>query len=210
MRLPSLLPKEDRFFGLLRSGAENVQEASHRLVRMLEDFKNAEAGFKAVSESEELGDHIIHDIMRNLHRTFVTPIDREDIIALADRIDDIVDHMEEAARYMVSYRIAAPTPQALELACILERGAPVLVDAVAKLRFRGSKLKEILPLTVELNRLENEADQIASKAVADLFAHETSAITIIKWRDIYTQLETASDRMEDAANVLEGIVLKNA
>lgn len=122
----------------------------------------------------------------------------------------MVDAVEEAARFMVEYRIEAPTPQAAELAHLLERAAGVLVEAVTRLRFRGGKLREILPYAVELNRLENEADQVTSKAVGQLFAQETSAITIIKWRDVYAQLELAADRMEDAANVLEGIVLKHA
>ena len=210
MRLPALLPREDRFFGLLRSGAENAHAATRLLVHMMEDYSDPPARFGEIQQVEELGDHVIHEIMRNLHRTFVTPIDREDIAALADRIDDVVDCVEEGARYMVEYHIEAPTIHALELARILERGASVLVEAVAKLRFHGTKLKALLPLTVELNRLENEADQVASRAVAELFAHEPSAIMVMKWRDIYSQLESASDRMEDAANVLEGIVLKNA
>jgi hypothetical protein len=177
---------------------------------MMEDYSDPPARFGEIQQVEELGDHVIHEIMRNLHRTFVTPIDREDIAALADRIDDVVDCVEEGARYMVEYHIEAPTIHALELARILERGGGVLVEAVAKLRFHGTKLKALLPLTVELNRLENEADQVASRAVAELFADEPSAIMVMKWRDIYSQLESATDRMEDAANVLEGIVLKNA
>ncbi len=209
MRLPSLLPREDKFFELLRNAALNMQDTSHRLVRMLEDYTSVEYRAKGIALSEAIGDQITHEIMRQLHRTFVTPIDREDIIALADRIDDIVDHMEVAARYMAAYRIEAPTSQALALARILERGAPVLVDAVGKLRSRGRALREILPLTVEINRLENEADQVVSQAVADLFTQEKSEVMVIKWRDVYSQLEMATDRMEDAANVLEGIVLKN-
>lgn len=210
MRLPSLIPREDRFFGLLRSGAENAQTASRLLVNMLEDYRQPLVSFGEIKQVEELGDHIIHEIMRNLHRTFVTPLDREDITVLADRIDDIVDCIEEGARYMIEYDMPAPTPEAVELARLLERGTGVLVEAVTRLRFRGSKLNEILPLTVEMNRLENEADAAASRGVARLFAEETSAVVIIKWRDIYSQLEAATDRMEDAANVLEGIVLKNA
>lgn len=210
MRIPALMPREDRFFGLLRSGAENVQATTHLLVRMMEDYRDPPARFSEIKQVEEVGDHIIHEIMRNLHRTFVTPLDREDIATLADRIDDIVDCIEEGARYMVEYHIEAPTSHVLELARILERGSGVLVEAVSKLRFHGAKLKELLPLTVELNRLENEADQVASRAVAELFAHEPSAVMVMKWRDIYGQFESASDRMEDAANVLEGIVLKNA
>lgn len=209
MRLPSFMPREDRFFGLMRSGAENVKKATRLLVVMMTDYKDPHARWADIKRVEELGDHIIHETMRNLHRTFVTPLDREDIAALGERIDDIVDAIEEAARYMVEYKIEAPTPQAIELAKILDRGAAVLYEAVDKLRFRGGKLKDILPHAVELNQLENEADQVTSKATAELFAHDTPVIMVIKWRDIYAQLELAADKMEDAANVLEGIVLKN-
>lgn len=208
--LPSILHREERFFGLLRSSANNMHDVSELLVDLMEDYRDVQTKVAEIKRLEEVGDHIIHEIMRNLHRTFVTPLDREDIAALGERLDDVVDSIEEAARNMVEYRIERPTEKAVELARIIERATDVLQQAVNKLHFRGSKLREILPDSVEVNRLENEADQVFSRAVGELFNNSISPIEVIKWREIYGQLEQATDHCEDAANVLEGVVLKNA
>lgn len=210
MRLfPSLMPREDRFFGLLRSSTKNLVDVSVLLLDMMEHYENVPQKVAEIKRLEEVGDHIIHEIMRNLHRTFVTPLDREDIALLGERLDDVVDAIEEAARKMLEYRIPQPTPYAIELARILVKSAESLQNATTKLRFRGSKLKEILPDSVEVNRLENEADQVTSQAMAHLFNNGSPPIEVMKWRDIYDQLEMAADRSEDVANVLEGVVLKN-
>jgi predicted phosphate transport protein (TIGR00153 family) len=209
--LPQLLmPREERFFGLLRSSTRNLHEASIKLVEFLENYDGNPNSADEIIRLEEVGDHIIHQIMTNLHRTFVTPFDREDIAQLGERLDDVVDMIEEVARTMIEYHVTASTPRAVELAKIVEQSGRVLEQAGNMLQSRGSKLREILPLSVELNRLENEADQVASKAVGELFANEKDPIEIIKWREVYGQLEAATDRCEDAANVLEAIVLKHA
>lgn len=207
--LTSVLTREDRFFGLLRSSANNIHDTALLLVDLLEDYQDVHAKVAEIKRLEEVGDHLIHEIMRNLHRTFVTPLDREDIAALGERLDDVVDSIEEACRNMVEYEIAAPTEASKELSVIILKASEVLQSAIHKLHFRGAKLREILPDAVELNRLENEADRIASRAVAELFNDSISPIEVMKWRDIYQQLEMATDRCEDAANVLEGVVLKN-
>ena len=208
--LPSLLSREERFFGLLRSSANNLDEAAQLLVDLMEDYQDVPAKVAEIKRLEEVGDNIIHDIMRNLHRTFVTPLDREDIAALGERLDDVVDSIEEAARNLLEFRIEKPTEKAVELARIIGQAAKVLHDAVNKLHFRGSKLRDILRDSVEVNRLENEADQIFSRAMGELFSNGISPIEVLKWREIYGQLEAATDHCEDAANVLEGVVLKNA
>ncbi len=207
--LTSVLTREDRFFGLLRSSANNIHDTALLLVDLLEDYRDVHAKVAEIKRLEEVGDHLIHEIMRNLHRTFVTPLDREDIAALGERLDDVVDSIEEACRNMVEYEISAPTEASKELSLIILKASEVLQSAINKLHFRGAKLREILPDAVELNRLENQADQVASRAVAELFNGSISPIEVMKWRDIYQQLETATDRCEDAANVLEGVVLKN-
>jgi hypothetical protein len=148
--------------------------------------------------------------MMNLHRTFVTPFDREDIAELGARLDDVVDVTEEVARTMLEYHVTAPTPRSIDLARIIDACGVVLEQAGEMLKARGGKLRELLPMTVEINRLENEADGITSKAVGELFANEKDPIEIIKWREIYALLESATDRAEDAANVIEAIVLKHA
>ena len=208
--LPSLLSREERFFGLLRSSANNLDEAAQLLVDLMEDYRDVPAKVAEIKRLEEVGDHIIHEIMRNLHRTFVTPLDREDIAALGERLDDVVDSIEEAARNLLEFRIEKPTEKAVELARIIAQAGKVLHEAVNKLHFRGSKLRDILRDSVEVNRLENEADQIFSRAMGELFSNGISAIEVLKWREIYGQLEAATDHCEDAANVLEGVVLKNA
>ena len=207
--LSSFFAREDRFFGLLRSSANNLTEVSALLVDLMDDYQNVQDKVAEIKRLEEVGDHIIHEIMRNLHLTFVTPLDREDIALLGDRLDDVVDSIEETARLMVEYQIPEPTEEAKALARIIVKAAETLQEAIGKLHFRGSKLKSILPDAVEINRLENEADQIASQAVAKLFNDGLDPIDVMKWRDIYQQLEIATDQCEDAANVLEGVVLKN-
>ena len=205
----SFFAREDRFFGLLRSSANNLTEVSALLVDLMDDYQNVKDKVAEIKRLEEVGDHIIHEIMRNLHLTFVTPLDREDIALLGERLDDVVDSIEETARLMVEYQIPEPTEEAKALARIIVKAAETLQEAIGKLHFRGSKLKSILPDAVEINRLENEADQIASQAMAKLFNDGLNPIDVMKWRDIYHQLEVATDQCEDAANVLEGVVLKN-
>ena len=210
MRLfSSLMPREDRFFGLLRSSASNLYETSKLLVDLMEAYQDVPEKVAEIKRLEEVGDHVIHEIMRNLHRTFVTPLDREDIALLGERLDDVVDSIEEAARLMVAYQIVQPTAAARDLAGIILRAAEVLQQAMSKLHFRGSKLKSILPDAVEVNRLENEADQVTSHAMAKLFDDNLPPLEVMKWRDIYYELESATDHCEEAANVLEGVVLKN-
>ena len=209
--LPQFLkPREEVFFGLLHSSTQNLHEVTIKLQDLMEHYEDVEAKAAEIKRLEEVGDHVIHQIMTSLHTTFVTPFDREDIAMLAERLDDVVDDVEEAARLMVEYGIDKPTERAKQLARIIEQAGAVLELACEKLRWRGSKLREILVHAVELNRLENEADQVTSKAVGELFANEKDPIEIIKWREIYGQLEAATDRCEDAANVLEAIVLKHA
>jgi predicted phosphate transport protein (TIGR00153 family) len=204
------MPREDRFFGLLRSSTKNLHETTSALLDFLEHYEDIEAKAAAISQLEEVGDHVIHQIMMNLHRTFVTPFDREDIAHLGNRLDDVVDSAEEVARTMIEYGVSKPTERAIELGRIIDQCGALLEQAGDMLRVRGTKLRDLLPLTVELNRLENEADLVASKAVGELFANEKDPIEVIKWREIYSMLESATDRSEDAANVIEAVVLKHA
>ena len=206
----SFMPKENRFFFLLHQSALNIQKVAVRLQDLMENFENVPAKVQEIKDLEDFGDQIIHDITHSLHRTFVTPIDREDILALAGRLDDVVDAMDEAAHYILEYAIEETTEHARHLATIIVQCADELERAMALLSTRGSKLKDILPLAVEINRLENEADKAASRARAELFSGDYDVTHILKWRDIYDDLEQATDRAEDAADVLEGIVLKHS
>jgi predicted phosphate transport protein (TIGR00153 family) len=206
----SFLPKEDRFFFLLHQSTLNIQRVARSFQDLMHDFQNVQAKVREIKDLEEFGDQIIHDITHSLHRTFVTPIDREDIMALAGRLDDVIDAIDEAAQYTLEYRIEEPTEYARHLSTIIVSCADELERALALLSTRGSKLKEILPMSVEINRLENEADQVLSRAMGDLFSNGSEVTHILKWRDIYNDMEEATDRAEDAANVLEGIVIKHS
>ena len=206
----SFLPREARFFGLLHEGTANLTEVAVKLLDLMEHYEDVPEKVAEIKRLEHVGDEVIHEIMQSLHRTFVTPLDREDIAALGERIDDVVDTIEETARNMLEYGITVATEKAQEIARIILESAQQLEAAVSLLRYRGARLREILPYAVELNRLENEADQVASQAVAELFDNGLSASEVLKWREIYGHLEEATDFCEDAANVLEGIVLKNA
>ncbi len=204
------LPKQDHFFFLLHQSTMNIQRAARKLEDLMKNFENVEAKVQEIKDLEEFGDQIIHDITHSLHQTFITPIDREDILDLAGRLDDVIDAIDEAAQYTLEYAIEKPTIYAEQLSTVIVSCSDSLEQAAAVLGARSSKLKDILPMAVEINRLENNADQIASKAMGDLFTNGSDVIDILKWRDIYNDLEEATDRAEDAANVLEGIVLKHA
>ena len=209
--LPFLYPRDDRFFVLLKQSGENLHQTSQALLDLVESYDDVPRKVAVISDLEEAGDHIIHEIMRSLHKSFVTPIDREDIAKLGESLDDVVDAIEESARNMLEYGIESPGPRAVELARLIDQCGKVLDRALGKLlHTRGLRLRAILEDAVEINRLENEADQVTSRAVGELFSNGSSAIEVLKWRELYDHLEAATDRCEDAANVLEGIVLKNA
>jgi predicted phosphate transport protein (TIGR00153 family) len=206
----SLMPRDEKFFTMLQGSAKEIKNASQKFVELMNNFDNVEEKVAEIKVCEERGDQQIHDIMAALHRSFVTPMDHEDIATLAERLDDVLDAIEEIARTLVEYKISAPTPYAIEMANIIAKCGDEIEAAVGLLHFRGSRLKEILPYTVKLNSLENQGDQITSRAIGELFGNVDDPITILKWRDIYHYLELATDRAEDVANVLEAIVLKNS
>jgi len=203
----SIMPREPKFFDLFERSVANVATAAKELAEFFENYTNVPQKVARMTELEHNGDAITHQIMEQLHRTFVTPLDREDIALLTERLDDVMDFMEDAANAMLLYRIEQPTTRARELAAILVALTNELVVAVPRLRNR-SKMKEILEHCVEINRLENEADAIVRFALAELF-DGTPIADVIKWREIYEHLETAVDKGEDVANVLEGVVLKH-
>ena len=203
----SIMPREPKFFDLFEKSVANVAKAANELADFLEDYTNVPLKVARITELEHEGDAITHQIMEQLHRTFVTPLDREDIALLTERLDDVMDFIEDAANTMLLYRIEQPTTRAREMAAILVAMTSELVVAVPLLRNR-SKMNEILKHCVEINRLENEADAIVRLALAELF-DDTPIADVIKWREIYEHLETAADKGEDVANVLEGVVLKH-
>jgi len=206
----SLIPKEIKFYDLFEKAAENLLKAAKELAELFKNYENVKIRVKQISELEHRGDMITHSIMEKLHSTFVTPIDREDIALLTNKLDDMLDLIEAAASTMILYSVLQPTDCSQHVADIIVDMAERLCKAMPMLR-RKKLMKQVLVECVELNRLENEADQHFREAITELFTAENpDPIYIIKWREIYEILETATDRAEDVANTLEGIVLKYA
>ena len=208
MRFP-FIPREERFFDLFEASARNVVEAAHRLQEMVDSWKNVEGSVAEITELEHQGDTITHNIMARVHRTFVTPFDREDIVQLAHSLDDIIDFIHAAADSMLLYRVGRPGPRAKELAEIIVQAVEEVERVMPQLRKR-IVLSQVLKRCVEINRLENVADRVYRSAMAELFSDSSDMAKIIKWREIYAHMESATDRCEDVANVLEGVALKHA
>lgn len=200
------IPRDEKFFDLFEAAALNIREGAAALKEMSESEADFEAQWKHIEEFEHKGDRITHELMRKLNQTFITPLDREDIHQLASRLDDVMDLVEAGATRMALYKIKRCTPEAKRLAALIQEMSEEIVLAVQKL----TDMKSILSRCVEINRLENVADQVSRDAIAALFTGGHDPVEIIKWKEIYETLETATDRCEDVADVLERIVLKHA
>jgi hypothetical protein len=200
-----LIPREERFFDLFEEQGRNIVAAAGRLREMIFDFSDAPAKSMAIKELEHAGDALTHDLIRKINTTFVTPFDREDVYALASRLDDVLDLIEAAADRLVLYRIKEPTSGARAFADVIVKTADSVKAAVGCLR---TPSKGYHQHCVEVNRLENEADRLLKELIAALFADVTDPIEVIKWKEIYETLEEVTDRCEDVVNVIEGIMLK--
>ncbi len=203
------IPREQKFFDLFEESAHNMVKAAQVLKELVDTWEDVKKSLDEIADLEHKGDTITHQIIAQLHRTFVTPFDREDIAKLAETLDDVTDFIYAATTRMFIYKIDHPTPRAKELADIILQAATEVEKAVPLLRHRA-ELKKILPRCVEINRLENVADELYRSAVAELFDETTDMAQVIKWREIYEHLESATDRCEDVSNVLEGVALKYA
>lgn len=204
----SLMPREEKFFKLFEASARNMVKTAQKLKELVDSWDNVEGRVSEITELEHEGDTITHQIMEQLHRTFVTPFDREDIALLAHTLDDVTDFIHAAVDAMFLYKVVRPGQAAKELADIIVQAAAEVERAMPQLRHRA-EFKHILEHCVEMNRLENKADEIYRSAIAGLFANTTDIAEVIKWREIYEHMESATDRCEDVANVLEGVALKH-
>jgi hypothetical protein len=200
-----LIPRDERFFDFFERQAGHIVESARRLHEMVFDFSDAMAKAAAIRELEHAGDVLTHEVVRKINTTFVTPFDREDVYALASRLDDVLDLIEAAADRLVLYRIREPTSGARALAEVIVKTADAVQGAIGCLR--GSS-KFYHKHCIEVNRLENEADRQLKELIAGLFADVTDPIEVIKWKEIYETLEEVTDRCEDVVNVIEGIFLK--
>jgi len=205
--IANLLRSSDReFFDLFERAGANIVRAAELLDEMLASYPEHPELARDILACEHDGDHITHDIINRLNQSFVTPIDREDILQLASALDDIVDYTEEVADYLGLYKIEAPMAQSQRLAGVLRDATRQISAAIPLIR----TFKDISQHMVEVHRLENEGDRLVREAIASLFESGIDPMVVIRWKDIFERLENAIDSTERAAFILEGIVIKNA
>jgi len=200
----SLVPKEHDYFRMFSELAANLDAAAQLLVKFMNDGDRQSIA-AAILEHEHVGDKIVHDIVRRLNKSFITPIDREDIYDLVATADEVLDAIEEAVGLVIIYRIDEITTYARRQAEIIAKATPILRECMDNLE----KPKGLDERVIAVNSLENDGDRIEREAIASLFEGDTKCTDIIKWKDIYETLESAIDECEHVANVIESIVLKH-
>jgi predicted phosphate transport protein (TIGR00153 family) len=207
--LRNLIPKEGKFFDFFRQSAEQSVKAAHAFRAMLDDLPNAERHAREIKAIEHAGDEILHRTVELLHKTFITPLDRDDIHRLISRMDDVLDRLDGATSRVHLYEMTEATPECRELADICVRACECIkraADRLHDLTYTSGIIQEC----VEINRLENEADAVLARAKAKLFHEEIDTRQLIKLKEIYEFLEAVTDKCEDVANVIESIVLEYA
>jgi predicted phosphate transport protein (TIGR00153 family) len=203
----SLVPRDRTFFDLFIEAGQNTLHAARLLAKMMSTWPDEGESFsREILKAEQEGDRITHDIVQRLNSTFVTPIDREDIYGLATQMDDIVDYTEEAADFLGLYQIEAPMEQAQALTRVLVGACEQLAEGLEHLR----EFKDLDRYWIEIHRLENDGDRISRDAVASLFSNGIDPMVVIRWKDMFAVLENAIDATETAAQIIEGIVIKNS
>jgi predicted phosphate transport protein (TIGR00153 family) len=206
-RLSQMFAPADReFFDLFEEAGTNTVRAADLLDQLLRNWPDNKELGRELLICEQEGDRITHDLIRKLNNTFVTPIEREDILVLASALDDIVDFTEEAADYLSLYKIEAPMEQSQRLSHVLLQSTRQIAEAIPRLR----GFRDINHYVVEINRLENDGDRIVREAIASLFDGGIDPMVVIRWKDIFERLEAAIDACERVSHILEGIVIKNA
>jgi predicted phosphate transport protein (TIGR00153 family) len=207
--LRRLLPREEDFFGLFEQHAALTVEGAREMQRLLGGGQNARVLAARIKEIEHETDVITHACVEKLHKTFITPFDRDDIHTLITRMDDVMDYIESAAAAVMLYELVEMTAPAQELAQVLVRSCEATAVAVRGLR-TVKQADAILKACIEVNRLENEGDEILRNGIAGLFREAKDPLLVLKWKEVYEALETATDRCEDVANIIEGVVLEHA
>ena len=204
--LQRLLPREEGFFDLFRKQAENIQLGANALTQMLEHYTGVPEQVQIVKAIEHEGDEITHAIFTKLNQTFITPLDREDIHELCSQLDDVIDLIDAAASRFALYRVDKVRPGTVELTRVLLSASIEVSAAINTIESPEAALKHC----IEINRYENESDRLCRTLIAKLFDEEKDPVQIIKWKEIFEVIETAVDKCEDVANVIEGVILKSA
>jgi hypothetical protein len=202
-----LLPREESYFDLLEQATNYIVQGAVSLEDLGREWTNVEGKVNHIQGMEHACDEVCHNTLEKLNKTFITPIDREDIHELVMRLDDVIDMTTTAAQQMISFRVTAPRKPVLQFATIIRQQGEILKRAVAKLR-DSKNFEAITNDCIEIHRLENDADDILKHAIGDLFDKETNAIELLRWKEIYETLESVTDKAEDVANVIQGITVK--
>jgi predicted phosphate transport protein (TIGR00153 family) len=205
MRL-RLVSSEQSFFDLFEEAAQKVNQAAEELLYLLKDYTDLERRAGRIVDIEHEADEVTHAVLQRLNTTFITPFDREDIHRLASALDDVSDHIEAAAEYLRLHKIEQPLPQMVSLAQTLHEAATKTAVAMPSLR----KMKDLSEYWIEINRLENEGDRSYRRTIAELFSGDYKAFDVLKFKDIIEEIEQAIDRLEDVANTVETICLKQS
>jgi predicted phosphate transport protein (TIGR00153 family) len=206
IKLPRLLPKEEKFFDMLKASASNLLKGAKALKDLVENYTDVEEKVRNIKQIEHQGDNIIHNIIDKLDKTFITPIDREDIHILASELDDVLDAIEGISSRLYNFKISKPTPECIRLVNIIYQAVEQIERAISDLEH----FDNLSPFCIEINSLENEADQISQQMIGQLLDEEPDWRVAIKWKEIYGRLETAADHCENIADVIETIVVKSA
>jgi len=203
-----LIPKDESFFDLFEQAANRLVTAAGVLVEATGRSETLADNAKRLERLEHDADQLTHELVEKVNRTFITPFDREDIYNLATELDDVMDLMEATTERFILFKVQQVLPQAQEIAKVIQQQAQEIQRVMPQLR-RLSR-DSIMPHCVEINRLENVGDRLLRDAMAALFDGRYDPLTVIKWRELYELMEQATDKCEDVANTIEGIVLKNA
>ena len=202
-----VIPREMKFFDMFVEMADNLTTGARVLVQLFDSHNNVAATVQKIKDIEHAGDDLTHSLLKKLNQTFITPFDREDIHRLASSVDDVLDFINAAAERTFLYKIHNPPPAAAKLAEIIVRQSEELAASMALLE---KDQEGVLAHCVKINQLENEADSVSRAAIGTLFENEKDPITLIQMKELFEVLEMATDKAEDAANVLEAVVLKSA
>ena len=207
IKMFGLIPKEEKFFVMFQEMAKNIVAGAVALKDMLDNFSDPHKSQRLIKDIEHNGDLQTHELIKKLNKSFITPFDREDIYALASALDDVIDIIDTSTQHIIVYHIDRITPEARELGFIILKACQTVEKAISILEKHP---KHISDYCVEINSLENEADRVRADAISRLFVEEKDPIRLIKWKEIYENLELVTDQCEDVANILETIVVKNA
>jgi len=205
----SIIPKEEKFFDIFEEAADNVQKGACAFRDLVANWSLTSEKIKLIRDLEHEGDRMTHEVIDKLNRTFITPLDREDIHALTTELDDVIDIIQSTMDRMLLFRITATTPALLKMVDVLVQSTEAIGKAIKSLRDL-KHTRRTLDFCIEINRLENEGDACLKTALEELFADPKDVLEVIKWKEIYEATEFATDKCEDVANVIEGIIVKNA